>query len=156
MDALVDLLLEWIGEKTPYVTSDMPAPVILNMTPEELVLQYARGVAQLLPTDGLIPMPYGIYAPDDGENGVIYITQPRFVPGAFAFPDPKDNPLFQEILLHELVHHVQEQSGATRNWPCHRAGELEAYELGGMFLRDAGAQDPLQDRELWGLYFSRC
>ena len=43
-----------------------------------------------------------------------------------------EDPVFQEQLLHELIHHVQYQTGATADFPCEAFGEMEAYLLGGV------------------------
>lgn len=156
MDALIDLLLEWIGQNSTYQTSDMLHPVVTLLTPRDLTREYYSGAAHLLPSDGIDERLNALYAPGDGAHGTIYIIDPRYLPDSAEFGDPSENPLFREILLHELVHHAQEQSGASKQWPCLAMGEAEAYRLGGIYLATQQAQDPLPNRAFWGAVYSRC
>lgn len=156
MDALIDALLEWIATQTDYETADMPHPVVWQLSPEELTREFYTGVAHLMPDDGVDERINALFAPDDGPNGTIYILDAVFVEGADSFDDPQDNPLFREILLHELVHFAQWQSGANANWACPALGEPEAYRLGGVYLRQTYTTDPLPNRAFWGAIYGRC
>jgi len=58
--------------------------------------------------------------------------------------------------LHELVHHVQWQTGAADTWACPAAGEREACALGGIHLRQRRADDPPPNRNFRGAACARC
>jgi hypothetical protein len=109
-----------------------------------------------MPDDGVDERLNALYAPGDGAHGTIYIIAPRHVENASDYDQPIDNPLFREILLHELVHHAQHHSGAADDWVCLSIGEAEAYRLGGIYLRDLRVDDPLPNRNFWGAIYSRC
>lgn len=156
MDALVALLLDWIAQQTDYNTQDMPHPIVLSLTPEDLTREFYTGAAHLMPDDGVDERLNALYAPGDGAHGTIYIIAPRHVENASDYDQPIDNPLFREILLHELVHHAQHHSGAVDDWVCLSIGEAEAYRLGGIYLRDLRVDDPLPNRNFWGAIYSRC
>ena len=74
--------------------------------------------------------------------------------------DPLDegdrNPVWREMIVHELVHHLQWRSGANETWACPRGGEREAYAVAGRWLRAVGADDPLPNRNFWGAIYGRC
>jgi len=67
-----------------------------------------------------------------------------------------ENPLFQERLLHELVHHFQYQLGKHKTYLCKNQGELEAYMYGGKFLQLQNVRDPLPNRRVLAHLYSRC
>ena len=156
MDALIDVLLDWIDQHSTYQTHSMPHPVVLALSPHELTLEYYTGVAHLIPSDGIDERLNALYAPGDGPHGTVYILAPQHIEHAADYDHPTDNPLFREILLHELVHHVQHHSGAALDWPCLSIGEAEAYRLGGTYLRHLKVDDPLPNRNFWGAIYSRC
>ena len=112
MDAILEALLDWIEQNSSYAVDDLPRPVVLQLTPEELTREFYTGVAHLIPEDGVDDRLNALYAPGDGQHGTIYILEAVGVEHAGDFDHPTDNPLFREILLHELVHHVQVHSGA--------------------------------------------
>ncbi|WP_425426577.1 hypothetical protein [Antarctobacter heliothermus] len=64
--------------------------------------------------------------------------------------------MFREILLHELVHHVQRNTGLWDEWACPAIGETEAYRLGGRYLRQTRTADPLPNRNFWAAIYARC
>ncbi len=156
MEGVIDLLLDWIGNNSAYKTADMQYPAVLELSAEELTREYYTGVAHLVPDDGVDERINALYAPGDGPNGTIYIIAARFADGAEDFEDTRDNPLWREILLHELVHHAQHQSGTADDWACLSIGESEAYQLGGRYLRQRRVTDPLPNRNFWGAIYGRC
>ena len=156
MDFLIDALLEWIEQKSDYRTDDIPHPAVQPLTPRELTHEFYTGVAHLVPDDGVDERINALYAPTDGANGTIYILDAAYLDPDADFDTPTDNPVWREILLHELVHHVQHHSGAARQWACLSMGEAEAYRLGGRYLRALRVTDPLPNRNFWGAIYSRC
>lgn len=156
MDGLLEALLAWIGDNSAYAVTDLPMPVVLELSAEELTREYYTGVAHLIPEDGVDDRLNALYAPGDGQHGTIYIIEAKGVEGSADFDHPSENPLFREILLHELVHHVQVQSGAAENWQCLSLGEQEAYALGGRYLKQTGTPDPMPNRTFWGAIYARC
>ena len=112
MDALIDLLLDWIGENSAYQTSDLEPPAVVELGPKELTREYYYGRAHLIPEDGVDDRLNAIYIANEGPEGTIFILSPDQIDGAENFADPRDNPLWREILLHELVHHAQHDHGA--------------------------------------------
>jgi hypothetical protein len=87
---------------------------------------------------------------------VIYLVHPQDTPGAAAHADPTENPLFRERLLHELVHFAQHASGAYARFDCPAQGELDAYRLGGLYLRQLGVADPMPGRMTWVRRYGAC
>lgn len=59
-------------------------------------------------------------------------------------------------VLHELIHHAQFDSGAYDTYSCRNYGELEAYTLGGKYLKDRYVTDPLPNRDVREHMYSRC
>ncbi|MBV6636317.1 MAG: hypothetical protein KI788_10465 [Mameliella sp.] len=156
MDILIDALLAWIGEETDYGTHDLPHPIVRVMSPQELTREYYSGVAHLMPEDGVDDRLNALFARTDGPNGTIYLLAPAHIDYAEDFDSPTDNPLWREILLHELVHYVQWKSGASQSWDCLAMGEPEAYTLGGRYLKKTRTTDPLPNRMFWGRIYARC
>lgn len=156
MDGLIDALLAWIGDNSTYNTYDIPHPIVHQLSAEELTREYYSGVAHLMPDDGVDERLNALYATTDGPHGTIYVIEAPAVEGAEEFETPEDNPLFREILLHELVHHVQQSSGAAEEWPCLSLGETEAYRMGGRYLRALRVDDPLPNRNFWAAIYARC
>jgi len=156
MDLLVDALLAWIETNTDYATADLPRPAVVLLEPEALTLEYYAAAPQLVPSDGVDDRLLALYSATDGPHGTLYVLAPRYVTDAEHWPDPAENPLFREIVLHELIHHVQWQSGAADTWPCPKHGEREAYLLGGRYLNEAGATDPIPNRNFWAHVYATC
>jgi len=158
MEALLDALLAWIGDNTDHDVSRIDPPAIVLMTPQELTLEYYTGgnAAHLVPEDGVDERLNALYAYTDGPNGTIYALAPEHVDHAGAFQEPTDNPLFREILQHELVHHVQWETGEADDWACAREGEYQAYLLGGRYLRKTRTPDPMPNRNFWMTIYGRC
>lgn len=156
MEALINLMLEWVAGNSPYDTADMPHPVVVELSPEALTLEFYDGIASLLPEDGVDERLNALFAVTDGPHGTIYILDANVIEGAGEYDDPHDNPLWREILLHELVHHAQAQSGVSAGWACLRHGEMEAYTLGGRYLKERRITDPMPNRMIWAHAYSRC
>lgn len=155
MPETVAYLLQWIALNTGHVTADLPLPEVVTMTPAEITAEYygAAGLAAA-GRQAVDPRIMALYAFEDGPHGTIYVIDPVLTEG--ADDDPYGNPIFQERLLHELVHHVQRQTGAYDRFLCVAEGEIEAYRLGGTFLRQRNVMDPLPNRNFWAAIYSRC
>jgi hypothetical protein len=125
------------------------------MTPAEITAEYydAAGVAAAS-RQAVDPRIMALYAFEDGPHGAIYVIDPALTEG--ADDDPLGNPIFQERLLHELVHHVQRHTGAYDRFACPAEGEVDAYRLGGLFLKQRRVEDPLPNRNFWARVYSRC
>jgi hypothetical protein len=156
MDMLLDALLAWIGEHSAYDVSGIAPPDVVQMSPAALTAEYYTGVAHLIPDGGVDVRLNALYAANDGAGGTIYILRATEIAGADRFDDPTANPLWREILLHELVHHVQWRTGEAASWACPAMGEKAAYHLGGVYLRQTRTTDPLPNRTFWGHIYSRC
>ena len=156
MELLLDALLEWIGDHSSYDTQNVPHPIVLQLSPEELTREFYTGVAHLMPDDGVDERINALYAATDGPHGTIYLLSAHQYDESEFFDQPTDNPLWREVLLHELVHHVQWQSGDAEHWQCAAQGEFEAYMLGGRYLRQLAVADPMPNRNFWGMIYSRC
>ncbi|MGR3370938.1 MAG: hypothetical protein ACU0CC_09330 [Sagittula sp.] len=155
MDALIDLLLDWIGENSAYQTSDLDPPAVVELGPKELTREYYYGRAHLIPEDGVDDRLNAIYIANEGPEGTIFILSPDQIDGAENFADPRDNPLWREVLLHELVHHAQHDHGAE-TWTCISLSESEAYQMGGAFLREMNVPDPMKDRTASDKIYKSC
>ena len=154
MTDLMTALMIWISANTGYDTTGMPLPDLVEMTPEELTAEYYTGVPHLIPAKGVDDRVQALYAPGDGPDGRVYVLAATHVDG--AEDDPYGNPLFQEMVLHELLHHVQYESGAAEGWLCPAQGEVEAYAAGGKFLKQRYVTDPMPNRTFWAHIYSRC
>lgn len=80
---------------------------------------------------------------------------PKVLDDVFAMIFDK-NPILTERLLHELVHHVQYQSGTMAKFTCTALGEKEAYRLGGLYFNRHHVVDPMPNRNFWANAYSRC
>lgn len=156
MEAIVEALMQWIEDHSALNKTHAPPPRVLLMSPEELTREFYSDAPDLLPAGGIDDRINALYAPGDGAHGTIYVLEPEAVPDAKYYEDPSENPFFREIVLHELVHHMQWQEGLNETWACQREGELEAYVLGGRYLRSVGATDPLPNRMFWARMYSQC
>ena len=156
MELLVEALLTWLEASSGYKLEQIPRPQIVEMSARELTSEYYSGAPHLAPQTGVDPRLNALYSAVDGNNGTIFILEATSVDGANRFKSPYENPLFHEILLHELIHHAQWQSGAPDTWACQSYGEHEAYALGGLYLHQAGVRDPIPDRRYWASLYARC
>jgi len=156
MDLLLDALLAWLGENADYDVAGVVHPEVVVMSREALTDRYYSGARHLTPEDGVDERLNALYAAGDGPAGTIYILAPALAPEAEAFDDPAQNPVWREYLLHELIHHLQWQTGEVEGWACLREGERAAYLIGGRYLRDTGTPDPLPNRPFWAHFYARC
>lgn len=147
MTELVAALLLWIGAHTGYRVEGIPQPEVRVVDAREITAEYyaeARISAYERPeVDDRI---WALYDMEAGRHGIIYVVGDR----------PLDDVLFQERVLHELVHHVQNMNGMYARYQCRAQGEREAYALGGRFLMEHRTDDPLPNRNFWAAMYSRC
>ncbi|MGB0661086.1 MAG: hypothetical protein ACPGNV_13035 [Mangrovicoccus sp.] len=156
MTELLIALLAWIGANSPYETAEIPLPQVIPMTPAEITAEF-YSAAQAPPANTapeIDPRILGLY--DMTGDGRIFIIAPELTDGVQPGEDPLENPIFQERLLHELVHHVQHQTGAYDGFLCQAQGEADAYMLGGLYLARRHVSDPLPNRHFWARIYSRC
>ncbi|WP_108257710.1 hypothetical protein [Mangrovicoccus ximenensis] len=156
MELLIDALLEWISAETGRTVAGVPPPQVVAMTPQELTQEYYADHPYLIPEDGKDERIQALYAASDGPDGTIYILAAEAFADAPEFENPQDNPVWREVLLHELVHHLQWQNGEPDTWQCRGHGEREAYLLGGRYLRRTRTADPMPNRNFWAHAYSRC
>lgn len=172
MENLIATLMVWIGTHTSYNVGDIPSPEVRLVSPAEMTQEYYSGTDISVPVSGGIDSRiYALYNNEDADNGIIFLIDPRLNDELESesaddtslrdltrplHNDWLENPVFQEQLLHELIHHVQFQSGAAEQFKCPSAGEKEAYFLGGQYLRLRHATDPLPNRYLLAHIYSRC
>jgi hypothetical protein len=156
MNDLLAALMLWIGANSTYVTADLPLPAVVPMSARELTQEAYGNVPQLVPDGGIDERLLALYAFDDGENGTIYVLDCHTAEAPDPDESPCEYPVYHERLLHELVHHVQQRSGAYAHFPCRNFGEKEAYLLGGRYLKARHVTDPLPNRNFWAHIYSRC
>lgn len=154
-DVLAALML-WITANTGYDTTGMPLPEVIEMTRHELTAEYYTDAPHLMPVKGVDERIQALYSIEEGPSGRVYILDAHLVPGADLGEDPYDNPLFREMLLHELIHHVQHVSGEAQSYLCPAQGEIEAYRFGGLYLKQNYTDDPMPNRAFWAHMYSRC
>ncbi len=169
MESLIAALMIWIATHTSYDTQHMPAPQVRLLTPQQLTEEYYRDSGVAMPASGIDARIFALYNTENSPNGIVFLLDPRLDTSAGAIHSVRDeptahrlteefldDPVFQEQLLHELVHHVQNLSGASKSFPCTAYGEREAYLLGGKFLSLNHATDPLPNRNFLAHMYSRC
>ena len=155
-DIALSLLL-WIAANSSYPVAGVSPPPIQLLGTEELTALYVAQNGAPSGAPKLDRRIQGYYSWTDGPQGVIYLPHPNETPGAEAYPDdPSANPIFRERMLHELVHYAQHATGAYARFVCPAQGEFDAYRLGGIYLRQQGAADPLTGRFVWMRRFSAC
>lgn len=156
MTELLTALMIWISANTTYDTMGIPLPEVIEMTPVELTAEFYTDVPHLIPAKGVDARIQALYSPREGANGRVYVLAAPLVAGADQDDDPYSNPAFREMVLHELIHHMQFQTGVVETYLCPAQGEAEAYAAGGRYLRQLRATDPLPNRNFWGHVYSRC
>lgn len=156
MEILAALLLNWISENSDFNTSGIPLPTIIELSPEELTREYYSDLSGSVSAGSVDDRILGLYSWSDGPNGTIYILHRDHTEISLSQERGLDNPLFQERLLHELIHHVQYQIGDYETYQCKNQGELEAYLYGGKFLQLQNVNDPLPNRRVLAHLYSRC
>jgi hypothetical protein len=157
METLIASLMLWITTNSAYDTTGMPSPAVVFLSPRTLTSQFYAGTGIEPPArpevDGRLR---ALYDFGRGPNGAIFVLVPDYVEGRQGGEGLFENPAFQEILLHELVHHAQRLSGAYDDFACRAEGEREAYRLGGVYLRQRHAEDPLWNRAVLAHLYSQC
>ncbi|MDY6926085.1 MAG: hypothetical protein SWN10_03195 [Pseudomonadota bacterium] len=156
MELLITTLLSWIEMHTNYRTHELPHPEVVVLSHKKLTEEYYRNADGVAPESDVDMRLKALYAFEDGAYGTIYILDPQSVTNARHYDNPLDNPNFKEVLLHELVHHVQWHSKAVKQWQCSNQGELEAYLLGAMYLNQYNTHDTMTNRTFWANSYSRC
>ncbi|WP_424971992.1 hypothetical protein [Dinoroseobacter sp. S76] len=156
MTELLTALMLWISANTAYDTAGIPLPDVIEMTPVELTAEYYTDVPHLIPAQGVDSRVQALYSPREGTHGRVYVLAAEWVEGADQDDDPYTNPAFREMVLHELIHHLQFQTGVAETYLCPAQGETEAYAAGGLYLRQMHAPDPLPNRNFWAHVYSRC
>jgi len=147
MGELVAALLLWIGAHTAYPVEGIPLPEVRLVSAREITAEYyAEAQLSAYERPEVDERIWALYDMEGGANGIVYVVNDQ----------PLDDVLFQERLLHELVHHVQRVNGAYDRFLCRAQGEREAYLLGGKFLKERHAEDPLPNRNFWAAMYSRC
>jgi hypothetical protein len=158
MEPLALSLMLWLSAHSGYDVAHLASPPIRLLSPEGMTALYYEQAASGAPAGApkVDRRIQGYFSWAEAPAGVIYLVQPQDTPGAARYTDPMDNPLFRERLLHELVHFAQHASGAYARFDCPAQGEFDAYRLGGIYLRQLGAADPLPGRMAWVRRFSSC
>ena len=172
MEKLIATLLIYIGANTGYDVSKVSPPEIRLLSAQEMTDEYYGGSDSTRPESGIDSRIFALYNYEDSQEGIILLLDPRLNDALTAETvdadetpldrtkplDQKwlDNHVFQEQLLHELIHHVQYQTGQVNQFPCAAYSEREAYLLGGKFLRERHATDPLPNRNVLAYMYSRC
>ena len=107
MEILLNMLIEWLAANAD-ITIDTP-PEIVIAEEQELHARYDRAV-------------HALY---EDEEQTIYLA------------DSVNLSTYQgaSVLLHELVHHFQQESGAMEKMTCIRESEELAYNIQREYLR---------------------
>lgn len=156
MTDLLPALMIWIAANTAYDTAEIPLPEIVELTPRGLTEEYYSEAPHLIPAKGIDTRIQALYSNAEGSHGRVYVLAATLVEGVEDEEDPYTNPAFREMVLHELIHHVQFQTGQTERYMCPAQGEAEAYAAAGQYLRQIGADDPMPNRNFWAHVYSRC
>lgn len=150
IENLVGSLLIWIASNSTYDTGRLAQPDVQLVSAAEITAEYYSDTPEQMPDSGIDPRIKALYTPLEGKYGTIYLK-------LTGDPDELlDDIAAQEILLHELVHHVQWQTGVADTWRCNNEGELEAYALGAEFLRQKSYRDHFLSRRAWAQIYSAC
>lgn len=156
MEALLITLLEWLSKPMEFESGSIEPPRVEQLDAEALTREAYRDYPGLLPDSGIDQRVLALYSWDSNPHGIIYILDASLTEGIQEGESPLENPVFQERLLHELVHHVQYKTGQYDRFPCKNAGEKQAYLLGGQYLKQRHANDPLPNRTVLAHIYSRC
>lgn len=127
MDALMIVLLTWIGLSTyyPIPSNQSEFPSIEYRTAEEVGILVSGSREKAKGRD--------VRAGYNTEENIIYLIH--------SF-DP-ENPEDQGGLLHELVHFLQTFNNKT--YPCRAEKEVEAFELTKRWFYEQDLEDPFYD-----------
>lgn len=100
----------------------MPRHAVVEPGAEPRTREDCSGIAILVSEDGVDERLNPLFAVTDGPHGTIYILDADTIDGASHYDDAHENPLWREILLHELVDHAQALPGAVAGWECQGGG----------------------------------
>ncbi len=156
MKSLLIVLLAWIDQYSVYDTSGMPVPAVVELSAAALTQRVYRYTPEHIPVTGVDHRLFAFYSWEHGEYGTIFIRPASDTEGSDTYDEPLRNPVFQERLLHELVHHVQYLDGAYERFHCDGMAEAEAYKLGGAFLYQKNVIDPLPNRQQIAYFHGLC
>lgn len=157
MEALATALLLWINRHSDYPMDGITPPTIVLLSPEEITAEYYSENRNFIPVNGIDDRILALYDFQTDAKGIVYLrVAENTLDNPAALDELKDDPVFQEKLLHELIHHVQYQSGQSATFPCRAFGEKEAYRLGGVFFKQRHVEDPIPNRNFWAHVYSRC
>ena len=133
MKELLVILMLWIGANTNY-NIDFPVPEVLRMDKGPLEYQYFKGK---IPKDSDV---HGFYHLKDKT---IYIR------GEY----PIDHPWSQGLILHELLHYVQDMNNVK--FKCVAEMEKDVWPLQQKYLKEVHKFDWDYDK-LWYKTISSC
>lgn len=139
MDELLLALLLWIGaasNATELEYNGQPLPTVGYGTHKELV-RMARG-------KDADPKNYDLQAVYDHKTNKIWLR--------VGLDTTKERT--RAVLVHELVHYLQDVNGTLEKRPCMAANELLAYDLDGEYRRSHGVRIPWN--EITVLARSQC
>lgn len=156
MKNLLIVLLAWIDQYSIYDTTDTALPAVVEVSGYTLTQRAYRDIPQHIPASGIDEKLFAFYMWNEGDNGTIFIRPAADTPKPEHIANPLQNPVFQERLLHELIHHVQYTDGAYERFHCDNMAEAEAYKLGGLFLRQKETADPLPNRQQISYFLGLC
>ena len=158
METLVLSLMLWLSSHPGYDIGRVGLPPVRLLSPEAMTSLYYEQTTSVVPAGApkIDRRIQGYFSWAEPPPGVIYLIRPQDTPGAEAYADPTENPVFRERLLHELVHFAQHASGAYARFDCPAQGEFDAYRLGGIYLRQLGVADPMPGRMVFARRFSLC
>ena len=133
MKELIIALMLWIGANTNY-NVDWPAPQVIRMDKAPLECHYYKGE---------VPEHSDIHGFYDLKKKIIYIRGETNI----------DDPWVQGLLLHELIHYIQDMNNAKFN--CTAEMEKEAWPLQQKYLKEE--HDYIWDYDqLWFMVISTC
>ncbi len=156
MEQIAIALLTWIAAHSEYRVAQLQPPPLVLLSPEAMtaVVHEREGLPLVA---GMVDQRIqGYFTWEGGAQATIYLVRPEDTPGAAKYTNPSDNPLFRERLLHELVHFAQRATGAYEQRRCPAQNEFDAYQLGGLYLRELRVPDPLPNRLFLARMSSAC
>ena len=129
---IIVTLLIWISQNSSFeITNpnEYPLPVITFISQEEI---------------------HFIVTKKDIKENTIFIIQAAYIPENNILYLPHDLKLdtlsFKSILIHELVHHIQNINDIS--YPCDGHTEKDAYNLEMKYLIQNGIEDPYEMMDL--------
>ncbi len=116
----------------------MPRHAVVDPGAEPRTREDCSGIASLVSEDDVDERLNPLFAVTDGPHGTICILDADTIDGASHYDDAHENPLWREILLHELVDHAQALPGAVAGWECPR-GSLPTWRARSRRRADRGS-----------------